>query len=84
MNVEAFEETIDEMYGKVKRLSCKRQECNRKLIEIISYMVENYPHLRFGQILTILEVYKDNLDLFNEESVYMLERIKKKSDLFKI
>lgn len=83
MIAEGFEETIDEMYGKVKRLSCKRQECNRKLIEMISYMVENYPNLRFGQILTIMEVNKDNLDLFNEESFYMLERVKKKFDLYK-
>lgn len=84
MKIETFDEFIDDFFKNPKEIFHKRQECNRKLIEIISVMVENYPHLRFGQILIILEVYKDNLHLFNEESYYMLERVKKKFDLFKI
>lgn len=83
MIAEGFEEIVDGVFDNNKGVVNKRQKCNRELIEMISYMVENHPNLRFGQILMILEVNKDNIDLFNEESFYMLERIKKKFDLFK-
>lgn len=88
MGVEDFGEILDEVFGGIKEnekeIIHKRQECNRELIEIISDMAENYPQLRFGQILSILEVYKDDIDLFNEESFYTLKRVKEKYNLFKI
>lgn len=88
MNVEDFEEVLDGVFGGSKEnekgIIHKRQEYNRELIGIISDMVENYPQLRFGQILTILEVWKDDIDLFNAESFYTLKRVKAKYNLFKI
>ena len=68
----------------------KRQEANRKIIEILSDIIEKNPDLRFGQILAISGVIKyvedarpyiHNItveDPFNEESVDMLFRMNDK------
>ncbi len=59
-----------------------RLEVNRKLIKILSNIVEAYPDWRFGQILfnaNFIIRKKDSLDIqdpFYEESVDTWERIK--------
>ena len=74
----------------IKEKVGKRQEANRKIIEILSNTIEKKPELRFGQILAItgvIEYEKDARphihdftvkDPFNEESVDMLFRMKDK------
>lgn len=67
-----------------------RQESNLKLLDIVKDYIENYPDLRFWQILFILKIneYVEGAkttktgdfivkDLFNEESVDTLERVLK-------
>ena len=45
----------------------KRQRYNRKIIRLISAMVENHPYLRMGQILTILGLANNGVDTFHYE-----------------
>jgi hypothetical protein len=76
----------------IKDVIDARQPANREIISIISDTIEKHPELRFGQILMILGVLEtiyDTTDFpialrktfikdpFNEESIYMLKRIKK-------
>ena len=71
----------------------QRQSANKEIIEILSDMVEEYPDLRFGQILAITEAiqYKtvnkvgalgshviETIDPFNEESIDMWIRMRNK------
>lgn len=59
-----------------------RQKANREIVEAISRFVEKNPDLRFHQILHILcveqqvEPGKTTKDLFNEESVQTLDRMR--------
>ena len=63
-----------------------RQSANFELVRKLSELVIAYPHLRFGQILinfdfieTISNTYDEETyikDLFNEESVDTLKRVK--------
>lgn len=77
----------------IRKTIVLRQSANREIIEILSDMVERYPDLRFGQILTITEAiqYKtvnragalgahviEPVDPFNEESVDMWIRMRDK------
>lgn len=73
-----YEEIVDNLFKKEKELINKRQESNRKLVKIISEMIEEQPELRFGQILCILGIYHNNIDLFNDESKRMLDRVEVK------
>ena len=54
-----------------------RQEANRELIEKLTTYVEKYPDLRFGQILEIFGFVINDINLYNEESVDTLERVRK-------
>ena len=54
-----------------------RQEANRELIENLTAYVEKYPDLRFGQILEIFGFVINDINLYNEESVDTLERVRK-------
>lgn len=59
----------------------KRQEYNRKLVNLLSELVEKYPQLRFGQILYVFDFITRNgelFDPFNEESYETYQRIMKK------
>lgn len=56
-----------------------RQESNKEILAIITKMVEEYPDLRFGQILCMLDLDKDR---FNEESVDTLEVVKTMTSQF--
>ena len=53
-----------------------RQEANKELIENLAVYVEKYPDLRFGQILEDFGFVMKDTDLFNEESVDTLERVR--------
>jgi hypothetical protein len=50
-----------------------RQDCNREIVKILKEIVDNNSALRFGQILSMLELDKDR---FNEESVDTLKSIR--------
>jgi len=78
MIAEGFEKFVDNTLKKQEQYIEKRQDCNRELVKIINEMVERHHELRFGQILCILGIYCDNIDLFNEESRVMLDRIEVK------
>lgn len=59
-----------------------RQECNREIINKLSEIVEKLPHLRFNQMLWVLDIIsRDDLgdikDNFYEESSVTLDKIKK-------
>jgi hypothetical protein len=55
----------------------QRQTANLEILKILNTIVSQFPDLRFTQILTNLNLDKD---LFYEESVDTLERIKKQLD----
>lgn len=82
MIAEGFEEFVDNMLKKQEQQIKGRQDCNRELVKIISEMVEKHHELRFGQILCILGIYCNNIDLFNEESKIMLDRVEVKFKKF--
>ena len=44
------------------------QEYNLKILDCLRYYIKKYPELRFQQILTNLNLIKDNNPLYNEES----------------
>jgi hypothetical protein len=74
----------------IKQKIALRHSANREIIEILSDMVERYPDLRFGQILSITGAiqyvpdsrpYIDTVDVkdpFNAESVDMWIRMRDK------
>lgn len=72
----------------IKLKISQRQSANREIIDILSYMVEEYPDLRFGQILALTEAIKyvpvtgDVMDPFGEESVDMWVRMRHKMAKF--
>lgn len=72
----------------IKLKISQRQSANREIIDILSDMVEEYPDLRFGQILALTEAIKyvpvtgDVMDPFGEESVDMWVRMRRKMTKF--
>ena len=65
------------MMNESERIQLKiqqRQSANLEILKILNMIVNRFPHLRFTQILAILNLDKD---LFYEESVKTLEHIKK-------
>lgn len=61
-----------------------RQEHNKEIMDILSEYVEQYPNLRFGQLLAVAGVITYNpiqmggvetVDPFNEESIATLTRV---------
>ena len=72
----------------IKLKISQRQSANREIIDILSDMVEEYPDLRFGQILALTEAIKyvpvtgDVMDSFGEESVDMWVRMRRKMAKF--
>ena len=53
-----------------------RQEYNKQIINKLSYYVDKYPDLRFGQILVIFNFIKTEIDIFYEEPEDTLKHIK--------
>ena len=68
----------------IKLKISQRQSANKEIIEILSHMVDEYPDLRFGQILAITDAIQyasvsgDVIDPFGEESVDMWVRMRNK------
>lgn len=60
----------------------KRQTANKKLLAILNEFVDNYPDLRFGQLMHVLDIVKQDADptkIKNEfymESRALLTRVK--------
>ncbi len=60
----------------------RRDEANTLILKIIAMYLHKHPYLRFGQALIDLKILKndtvspDNIDIFNEESVDLLNRLK--------
>lgn len=79
---EGFEKFVDNMLKKQEQQIKERQDCNRRLLEIVGHMVEKYPELRFGQILYALSIYQAGRDFFNDESRVMLDRVEVKFKKF--
>ena len=72
-----FQEREQRAKEKMLEKISHRQEANRELIQNLSAYVEMYPDLRFGQILEGFGFVVEDTDLFNEESVDTLERVRK-------
>ena len=72
-----FQEREKRAQEKMREKISHRQEANRELIQNLSAYVEMYPDLRFGQILEGFGFVVEDTDLFNEESVDTLERVRK-------
>ena len=53
----------------------QRQSANLNILQDIKFIIEQYPELRFCQILSILGLDKDK---FNEESVVTLNKVRMK------
>jgi hypothetical protein len=53
----------------------QRQSANLNILQDIKFIIEQYPDLRFTQILSILNLDKDN---FYEESVVTLNKVRMK------
>lgn len=71
-----FQEREKRALEKQQEKISHRQEANRELIENLAGYVEKYPDLRFGQILEGFGFVIEDTDLFNEESVDTLERVR--------
>jgi hypothetical protein len=78
---------LNKMYQERERRALEKQqekishryEANKELIQNLSAYVELYPELRFGQILEGFGFVVQDSDLFNEESVDTLERVRRVS-----
>ena len=71
-----FQEREKRALEKQQEKISHRQEANKELIENLAGYVEKYPDLRFGQILEDFGFVIEDTDLFNEESVDTLERVR--------
>ena len=58
-----------------------RQDANRKILELVSRAVEEFPDWRFHQILQNLGVEQPAIDQWYEESDETLRNIKKGSQI---
>ena len=58
-----------------------RQDANRKILELVSRAVEDFPDWRFHQILQNLGAEKPAIDQWYEESDETLCNIKKETKL---
>lgn len=52
-----------------------RKKANFKILTRLSQIIDQYPYLRFHQILTIYKVSELGVDKFNEESVETLKKL---------
>lgn len=68
-------DALNDVKKDIERKLDMRQDCNREIVKILKEIVDNNSALRFGQILSMLELDKDR---FNEESVDTLKSIREK------
>jgi hypothetical protein len=66
-------EALNDVKKDIEKKLDMRQDCNREIVKILKEIVDNNSALRFGQILSMLELDKDR---FNEESVDTLKSIR--------
>ena len=66
-------DTLTDVKKDIEKKLDMRQDCNREIVKILKEIVDNNSALRFGQILSMLELDKDR---FNEESVDTLKSIR--------
>ena len=52
-----------------------RKKANFKILTRLSQIIDQYPYLRFHQILMIYKVSELGVDKFNEESVETLKKL---------
>ena len=64
-----------EALKEIKNKMNDRQKCNKEILKVIEKLVDENSALRFCQILSILDLDKDN---FNEEPIDTLKRINDK------
>lgn len=57
---------------------------NLKILAILTRIVEEYPYLRFQQILSILDICEPNVDKFYEGSSETLKELENKIKEIKI
>lgn len=72
-----YQERLNRALEKQKEKESRRYEANKELIYKITQYVENYKDLRFGQILEGFGFICQDTDMFEEESVDTLTRVKK-------
>lgn len=68
-------EALNDVKKDIEKKLDMRQDCNREIVKILKEIVDNNSALRFGQILSMLELDKDR---FHEESVDTLKSIREK------
>lgn len=66
-------EALNDVKKDIEKKLDMRQDCNREIVKILKEIVDNNSALRFGQILSMLELDKDR---FSEESVDTLKSIR--------
>lgn len=66
-------EALNDVKKDIEKKLDMRQDCNREIVKILKEIVDNNSALRFGQILSMLELDHDR---FNEESVDTLKSIR--------
>ena len=52
-----------------------RKKANFKILTRLSQIIDQYPYLRFHQILIIYKISELGMDKFNEESVETLKKL---------
>lgn len=60
-----------------------RKKANFKILTRLSQIIDQYPYLRFHQILMIYKVSELGVDKFNEESVETLKKLEHEMAEFK-
>ena len=66
-------EALNDVKKDIEKKLDMRQDCNREIVKILKEIVDNNSALRFGQILSMLDLDKDR---FSEESVDTLKSIR--------
>lgn len=81
--IDKFEKIYERVKSDISKKVRNRQNSNEAIIKILADTVKKYPDLRFGQILYILDIIRQDksgniIDIFSEEPDDTLRRIKRK------
>ena len=81
--IDKFEKFYKRVKSDISQKVRNRQNSNEAIIKILADTVKKYPDLRFGQILYILDIIRQDesgniIDIFSEEPDDTLHRIKRK------
>lgn len=81
--IDKFEKFYERVKSDISKKVKNRQNSNEAIIKILADTVKKYPDLRFGQILYILDIIRQDesgnvIDIFSEEPDTTLHRIKRK------